>query len=59
MFNHGSRHYWVSFFLCLSVSVLSLMGDGAFDRIKWLILSDINVALFLFIAWFFDAGGKK
>ncbi len=48
------KNYAVSMLLCVSVTLLSLMGENGLDNIKWFILSDINVAIFLFIAWFFD-----
>ena len=46
------RNYWLAFILCVSCSVLALLGEGA--SIKFLILSDINVAIFLYVAWMFD-----
>ena len=48
------RNYWLAFFACIAVTVMSLMGKDGVENIKWFILSDINVAIFLFIAWMFD-----
>jgi len=46
------RNYILAFILCISCSVLAFMGEGT--GIKFLILSDINVAIFLWVAWMFD-----
>ncbi len=49
------RNYLVAFALCLSTTVLSLMGRDNWDSWYWFLQSDINVALYLFIAWLFDS----
>lgn len=46
------RNYWLAFFACLSLTVMALMGGV--DNWKWYLLSNINVAIFLFVAWLFD-----
>ena len=48
------NNYILAFVLCLGTTVLGLMGENGLDNIKWFILSDINVAIYLFVAWFFD-----
>ena len=54
MFAKHNKNYWIAMFLCLSTKVLALMGKDGMENIKWFILSDINVAIYLFVAWFFD-----
>ena len=54
MFSRYNKNYWVAFFMCLSTTVLALMVKDGLDNIKWFILSDLNVAIFLYIAWLFD-----
>ena len=46
------RNYYLSFICCITCSILALLGDSY--NIKFLILSDINVGLWLFVAWLFD-----
>jgi hypothetical protein len=48
-----NRNYWLAMICCLATSVMTLMvSDGA--NWEWLVKGDINVALWLFLAWLFD-----
>ena len=48
------RNYLLAFFFTIGLTLFSLMGKGGVENIKWFILSDINVAIALYIAWLFD-----
>jgi len=48
-----ARNYWLAFFACIACTALVSMGSD-WESIKWHIKSDINVALWLFVAWMFD-----
>ena len=48
------RNYCLAFLGCLATTVLSLMGKGNWENLHWFILSDINVAIWLTVAWLFD-----
>ena len=48
------RNYLIAFFGCIAVTVLSLMGKHGAENWQWFIKSDINVAIWLFVAWLFD-----
>lgn len=45
----NNKNYMLALFCCLACSVLSALS-GASDNYKFLILSDLNVATWLFIA---------
>jgi len=49
MFKKG-KNYKVSFLLCVSLSAMSWSPESA----AFLISSDVNVLIWLFIAWFID-----
>lgn len=49
----NNRNYWLSWFLCVGLTVMAMMGETPTDW-KWYFLSDLNVGLFLVIAWLFD-----
>ena len=46
------RNYWLAFIGCLSCTALSLLDGDA--NIKFILISDLNVALWLLVAWMFD-----
>jgi hypothetical protein len=48
------RNYWLAFFGCAACTVLTLISDFSMEAFKRLILSDINVVIWLFVAWMFD-----
>ena len=52
--NRKFGNYELSAGICLALTAFSLMGEGGLENIKWFILSDINVFIFLAIAAFFD-----
>ena len=58
MINSSNANYILAFVLCLSTTALALMGKDGLDNIKWFLLSDFNVALYLFAAWLFDPRRK-
>jgi len=45
-------NYLISFAICVSATVFSALG--ASQEVKYLIMSDMNVAVFLLIAWGLD-----
>lgn len=45
-------NYLLSFAICVSLTVLSALGDSLNTR--YLVMSDINVAIFLLVAWGLD-----
>ena len=45
-------NYLLSFAICLALTVMAALGDKG--NVRWLLISDVNVALFLFMAWIFD-----
>ena len=50
----NGRNYWIALVGCLSVTLLSWMGKDNLGNWQWHILSDLNVAIWLFVAWLFD-----
>jgi hypothetical protein len=50
-------NYTLAFLMCFACSIMAMMGKGA--DIKFLILSDINVAIFLFIAYLLDVNRSR
>lgn len=48
------RNYWLALIGCIVCTVLALMGKDGMDNLKWYLLSDLNVALWLLVAWLFD-----
>jgi hypothetical protein len=48
------RNYLIAAIGCVVCTVLSLMGKGNWDSLHWFVLSDVNVLLWLFVAWLFD-----
>ena len=45
-------NYFVSFLICVAATVMTYLS-GSQDW-HWLLVSDLNVAIFLFVAWFLD-----
>lgn len=43
-------NYVAAFVLCFACTLLSALGKST--EVKWLLMSDINVALWLFVAYF-------
>lgn len=43
-------NYIVAFLLCVAGTVLNVLGRG--ENTYWLMVSDANVAIWLFVAWF-------
>lgn len=46
------RNYWLAAACCFATTILALLGDS--HNVTWLLMSDVNVALWLFVAWLFD-----
>jgi hypothetical protein len=42
-------NYFAAFLLCLSFTVLNALGGDS--HIRWLLISDVNVAIWLWVAW--------
>lgn len=47
-------NYLISFAIIMMGTVLAALGDS--PSVRWLLISDGNVALALFFAWWFDKG---
>jgi len=47
-------NYLIAFAITIMGTILAALGDS--QSIRWLIISDGNVALALFFAWYFDKG---
>lgn len=45
-------NYLLAGLCCFATSVLAILGDS--HNVKWLLVSDLNVAIWLFVAWLFD-----
>lgn len=50
----ANRNYLIALVACIATTLLALMGKGGIDNWKWFLLSDINVALWLWVAYLFD-----
>jgi hypothetical protein len=49
------RNYWLAFFGCLACTAMTLLSSSwSWEKIRYLVSSDINVVLWLFVAWLFD-----
>lgn len=46
------NNYLLSLFLCIAFTVFAALTDN--HNLRWLVISDINVAIWLWVAWFFD-----
>ena len=44
-------NYVIAFTLCVACTVMTLLMESG--SAKWLIISDVNVAIWLFVAWLF------
>lgn len=44
-------NYVIAFTLCVACTVMTLLMESG--SAKWLVISDINVAIWLFVAWLF------
>lgn len=53
----GCRNYLISMILCMACTLMALLGNS--PDVKWLLISDMNVAIWLFVAWFFDYRDMK
>ena len=47
-----NRNYYVAYIMCIACTLMTLSSNSA--DIGFLIKSDLNVALWLFVAWLFD-----
>ncbi|MFA6125420.1 hypothetical protein [Sphingomonas sp.] len=45
-------NYLIAWCLCIAGTVLTALGKG--DDVKWLMVSDVNVTVWLFVAWAMD-----
>ena len=43
-------NYLLAFLMCVSLTVMAALGDA--KHLRYLIISDINVAIWLLVAWF-------
>ena len=46
------NNYLASFLLCCAFTVLAALGDN--PNVRWLLISDVNVAIWLAVAWLLD-----
>lgn len=46
------NNYLLAFILCIAFTVLAALNGST--NVRWLVISDINVAIWLLVAWFFD-----
>ena len=46
------NHYLLAFLFCVSFTVLAALTGS--KNVYWLVTSDINVAIWLWVAWLFD-----
>jgi hypothetical protein len=46
------NNYLLYFFFCVSFTVFAALTGH--DSLRWLVISDINVAIWLWVAWLFD-----
>ncbi len=51
-------HYTISYLLCLACTVMTLLLTD-WDNAKWLLVSDINVAIWFAVAMVFERRGKQ
>ncbi len=47
-----NNNYLLAFLLCISFTVLAALTGHT--NLRWLVVSDINVAIWLWVAWLFD-----
>lgn len=47
-------NYLLAFLLCVAFTVMAALGNN--PSVKWLLISDVNVAIWLFVAWLLDKG---
>ena len=50
----SARNYWLAFACCCATTLLALMGKHGTQNMYWYLMSDLNVAIWLFVAWLFD-----
>lgn len=48
------RNYWLSFIMCMVCTVLTMINDPSWEKIKLYLISDVNVSMWLWVAWLFD-----
>lgn len=51
-------NYLIAMLFCVAFTVMAALA-GRDDSIRWLIVSDINVAIWLTVAWFFDPNRSR
>lgn len=49
-----SRNYWIAWIMCMTCTLLAVIGDTSFASLKLYIMSDVNVSMWLWVAWLFD-----
>lgn len=47
-----NNNYLLAFLLCIACTVLAALNNNS--NLQWLVMSDINVAIWLWIAWLLD-----
>lgn len=47
------KNYLLAFLLCIAFTVFAALTGN--DNLRWLVISDINVAIWLWVAWLFDS----
>lgn len=50
-------NYLMAFLFCIAGTLFHLLGSG--DKAYWLMVSDANVALWLFVAWAMDKNRRR
>jgi len=48
------RNYWLAFLGCIACTVLTSRSGFSIEALNRLIMSDLNVVIWLFVAWMFD-----
>ena len=49
-----NRNYWLAWFGCISCTALTLGTGCNLEILNKLFMSDVNVSVWLFVAWMFD-----
>ena len=49
-----NRNYWLAWIMCMVCTVLAIMAYPSLQTVKLYFMSDINVSMWLWVAWLFD-----
>ena len=53
---YKAPNYFISFLICIGLSIMALLTEN--PKTYWLLVSDLNVALFLLLAYLLDPDKK-